>query len=334
MYMSFRKDKDGIWKVKKPLRGVHSSYSQAIEKYLNCLEPLFAKAQKKDEFHFILTLIRVKQLEDAGWDPFETIQDVFEGYSKIKGKIKHDGDSLAHYSLFLYGLIIEASELYEILANLLNIIEGKAYSVNNFPDSVLADGRRIPQNPLNKIASLKSRAKKHGIDLSFFDEFVDNHLRNSVFHSDYNIYGKEVRINKPQPRIYSHQEVLTLINRAQAYYEVFIKVFYGNIGYYDEPTLIDLPESFSHKKGEKGVVIVRKGYGVTGIKDNYTEEEIKRGAIPFRLCRYLPYEHELLEKGVVFLPENRVDRANKILNKLPVFIRTPLIKRIEKYIRG
>lgn len=332
--MSFIRNDDGIWIVKKPLRGVHHSYSEAIEKYLNCLEPLFTKAKEKDEFHFILTLIRVKQLEDAGWDAFETIQDVFESYSDIKGKIKHNGDSLAHYSLFLYGLTIEASELYEIMANLLNILDGKEYRVDNFPDTVLSDGRRIPQNPLNKINHLKSRAKKHGIDLSFFEEFIDTQLRNAVFHSDYSIYGKEVRLNKPQPRIYSHEEVLTLINRAQAYFEVFIKIFYGNVGLYDEPKLIDLPESFSHKKGEKGIVIVRKGHGATGIKDNYTEDEIKRGAIPFRLCRYLPYEHELLEKGIVFLPENRVDKTNKLLRKLPVFIRTPIIKRIEKFIRG
>jgi hypothetical protein len=144
-------------------------------------------------------------------------------------------EAARHLQLWIYGHIVEASEPYEILANLLAISQGDTFRTDRFP---LQNGR--PQSPGAKIKALEETAKT--VNLPNFStaltEIWDRDLRNAIFHSDYSIHGPEVRFRKDGwPHAYGNEKILTLVNRALAYFDVlgFLRSTYiGAIGL-DDP---------------------------------------------------------------------------------------------------
>jgi hypothetical protein len=315
----------------KGVKNTHASYLPALEKYLNTIEPFFSLAKQKCEFEFIFSLLRFKGLSGPGWDTFETLQEAHKAFYKISKKFHNNNFIETQYSLLLYGLILEASELYEILANLINVIDGNRFIVKTYyPDYTDDKGKTRSQSPADKMAQLKKMAKKVKLELDIFDEFFDNRLRNSIFHSDYTIWGNEVRIMHPR-KIYTRDEWHTLINRALAYLGAFTIIHKFHISEYKTPQLVKPHPDFSHDQNEMCITIVRKGHGLIGLKDNFTKEEIKQGHIPHRMGRFMPYEQKLIQKGVYLLPRNRIERINKISSKLPPFISRFIFKKFSKY---
>ena len=302
-------------------------FGSAMLEYLNVLDPFFSKAQEKCEFEFILCLLRFTGMRDAGWDPFENLLDVYEGFQRIHATNIED-ELKAHYALFMYGLILEASAPYEMLANLMNVIEGNRYSIQNFKDyKDSVTGRIRSLSPADKAAQLKSRAKKLRLSLALFDEFSDNALRNGIFHSDYSIYWPEIRIRNPDKR-YSHQEWMGLVNRSFAYLSALEHLYYGFVRTYSEPELIEPHPEFKHHQDEKVTTIVRQGYGLVGIKDNWTKEQVVAGFIPYRVGLFLPYEIPLVEQGILKLPSNKIEKFNKRIKYLPRIFKEVCCKEV------
>lgn len=320
-----------VWKFDPQIKKEHSKFLQTQLKYLNELDPLFRKAKEASELQFILCLIRQGGYTDVGWDPFETFIQTYDAFKSINSSGLYSSVT-DPYALFMYGLIMEASVPYEFLANLLNVIEGGTYRINNFPDDTDANGKKRSQPFQNKIDQIKSRAKKHKIKITLFDDFVDNKLRNSIFHSDYSMYLSEIRILHPIKR-YTKEERMTLMNNAFTYIEAFLGLYYAYIGAYKKPELIDAPEDFIHHPNEKVITIVREGYGLLGIKDNWTQDQLARGYIPFRLLSCFPYEIPLIEKGQLLLPPDRVKKFNNFVKPFPRFIRIFLVKIFRKKFR-
>src|SRR5712691_8416349 len=115
----FTKSTDGKWQLPTTLKGAHPQYRNTLEDSLNALDPLFSRAQQASELEFVCTLIRVRGSQAVGWDPHETLRDVFDSFRNFK--LARNERHVLHFALFLYGLILEASEPYETIANLLNI---------------------------------------------------------------------------------------------------------------------------------------------------------------------------------------------------------------------
>lgn len=158
--MHIDRDDNGKWTVKEA-KNTHASYCPALEKYLNTIEPFFSLAKQKCEFEFIRSLLRVKGISGPGWDAFETLQEARKAFYKISKKFHNDDFIETQYALLLYGLILEASEPYEILANLINVIDGKRFSVEtHYPDHIYGEGRRQPKSPKKKWIIWKKWPKK------------------------------------------------------------------------------------------------------------------------------------------------------------------------------
>ena len=273
--MGVNKNKDGNWEWEPTRKHINPVYKEALVKYLNNLDPLFNKAKEKCEFEFVLSLLRIKGIEDPGWDTYENTQEVFRCMSYLKTKIK-DFNTIRHVYLWLYGHIVEASVPYEILANLINAISGKRFIIDNFPDK--ARGKHtIPLLPAEKIDKLKEMAAQANINWFVLplEDFFDRELRNAIFHSDYTLYEGEVRIRKPI-KVYSTDEISSLINKALAYHEAFSSLYLIHIGLYQEPKRIPVHPAFSRDPGEEALTIIRKGYGLIGIKDNWTNPSLTR----------------------------------------------------------
>ena len=131
--MPLKRSKRGKWRLvietdeeKERVENSHASLREAIPRYFNCLDPAFELARKRSECDFIFALLRVRGIMPAGWDPFETtakaipsLIQVMEGIEALETRL--------HLSLWIYGHIVEASEPYEVMANLINIAKGGRY---------------------------------------------------------------------------------------------------------------------------------------------------------------------------------------------------------------
>ena len=328
-----KRDANGICTAHNVPKGSNSIYAQALVGFFNVLDPLFSKAQEKSDFEFIFALLNFQGMHDAGWDAFETTQDIFETFHRLKSKIKYNDEQL-HLFLVLYGLILEASYPYDLLCNLLRIISGDRYSAFCFPDIKNSkSGRSRPMFASEKLNKIKGLAKTLNLETNIkpLDDIFDKDLRNAIFHSDYCLYDDELRIPRSSS-VYKVNRVMATLNKTLAYYEALIRLVKMYKASYEKPEIIDPHPDFSNDPDEKIVVMVRKGTGAIGLKSNWTPDEIALGKIPFSMCRLLPYEQKMLHTNptLVDFPENKVEKWNKFLRKFPIPIRKYLLPFTER----
>src|SRR6266853_2588101 len=158
------RDEKGNWAFTKeslphrPQEGFHRVFNESVLQYLNSFDLAFRSAKSACEFEFVHTLLGVKGMMDSNWDPFETTRRAIPAVVKLYDKIE-DFETERHLALWTYGHIVEASEPYERLANLIAVSQGERFKVCRFPPH--KNGR--PQSPGEKIRNLEEQAKTAGI---------------------------------------------------------------------------------------------------------------------------------------------------------------------------
>jgi len=269
----------------------HPAYLEALPRYMTAMDPAFARARDRSEFEFLLCLLRVRGVQDAGWDPYETTLRAVPAICAAHEQVT-DYEAQRHLDLWVYGHILEASEPYEILANLLAVARGDRFKLERFP--VRRGGR--PLSPETKIRILAKAAAAEGVPqiVTPLTESWDRTLRNAVFHADYSLHGADLRTLRPM-RKYTHDETMLLINRALAYHNALAALYESHVRSYTEPVVIPVHPDFSADPDERCLVIVRQGHGAVGLKDAWTLEQRRAGKIPFRLGRFAPEEVKLLD---------------------------------------
>src|ERR1043166_4099617 len=302
--------RDGNWFIElgtpdeKPLS---PAYSERLLRYLDALDPAFERAYDRCEFEFIMCLLRVRGASGPGWDPFSTTSEGLTLMTRLHETIE-DMHTARHLELWIYGHLVEASEPYEILSNLIDIANGGRWMVNRFP-RVGGNQRRPgrPQNPGRKIRQISEQAISAGMPgvSAPLLEMWDAELRNAAFHADYALYGTEVRIFEPFARSYSGDDVLRLVNSAHAFHAAMSLQLKFSVGQYPEPKVIRPHPDFSGDPDERAVVIVREGYGVVGMKDGWTDTELSAGRIPFQIGTFFPAELAAMDAdhNMAFLPK-------------------------------
>jgi hypothetical protein len=302
-------------------KGWASNYQKAVEDYVTLWDELFEKAQETDEFQFIFALLRVRGIVYPGWDTFENTIDAFEGTMKAARKV--DGTRRLNILLWLYGHIVEASDHYEIIANMVNIAGGGSYRAWNFPKIKTRRGMR-EQTPNEKILEIKKRCVSLGLkDYSKpFADVLDKDLRNAVYHSDYSVHMAVVRFRSADGYDIEYDAETTnlKVNQAMALHETIKNLFRGCTASYTEPKIIDASPGFSPGQPMKAQVIVRKKHGVMAI------QETPNNAGSFACGIYKPGEQEKIRKGIYLLPPSRTDRLNHFLDRLPL----PLARKVLK----
>jgi hypothetical protein len=296
--MRLSKAQDGTWSLlpeseadKATQEQSPGPYFEALPRYFTAFDLAFTRAKERSEYAFIETLLRVRGMQDAGWDPFETSLEAIGQMRAIHAQAE---SYLAkrHLELWLLGHIVEASEPYEILSNLIAISQGDTFKIIRFPPR-----NRRPQSPGGKIDQLEQVATTADLPgvVSPMREVWDRDLRNAIFHSDYSVHGPEVRFKKNgHPHAYGHEEIMTLVNGALAYFDAlrFLNAHY--IGSYTEPKEIVMHPLNAGAPGERAVVMVREGYGAIGPKHAWTLEELQRGHINWHFGRFSTEEAKLI----------------------------------------
>lgn len=198
-----------------------------------------------------------------------------------------DHEAAAHLRLWIYGHIVEASEPYELLANLLDVTSGSAFRVAQFPDQ---HGR--PQSPGAKLTSIEQRAVKLG-----YSEVAeplrarwDRDLRNAIFHRDYALHSGEVRL--PSGRsVRTREQMNQLVTAANASHDALVVIRGYYIQSYTEPRDIPVGQ-FSDNPNERARIVVRERHGLVGVRSIPTGAS---GQIPWRVTRAHPDEIALLD---------------------------------------
>jgi hypothetical protein len=92
-------------------------YLEALPRYFTAFDLAFTRARERCEFEFLLSLFRVRGVQDAGWDPYETTLRAIPARRKVHDQIE-EFEAARHLQLWVYGHILEASEPYELLGRL------------------------------------------------------------------------------------------------------------------------------------------------------------------------------------------------------------------------
>jgi len=324
---NFIRDEGGNIHAPRQPRGWNDNYLQAVERYLTLWDELFDKAQEADEFQFILALIRMKGVESAGWDTFENTIGALKGAAKASERAR--GEDKLNLMLWLYGHAVEASDHYEIIANMVNIAGGGPYRAWNFPRKNTRTGQR-EQTPNEKILEIKDRCQKLGLkDYSApFAEVLDKELRNAVYHSDYSTYQGRVRFRDSKTGFaveYDIDKTNRIINQAMAMHETIRNLSDSYRRSYTEPEIIEAGANFSPNLPMKAQLIIRKRHGVIAMREH------PHGPGSFMLGRFVPGEMEKIEKGIFLLPRSSRDALNNALDYVPSPIARQVVK-LYKYL--
>lgn len=287
-----RNDETFEWSVEfseddsETLRLSHSSYLEFLPKILSEFDRIFVKAKEVSEFYFIWTLLGIRGMADAGWDAYASTLGMVDSIRSLYPNT--DAVSGRHLGLWLYGHIMEASEPYEILANMIAISNGEEFNASRFGD--LWRGKS-PPSPGKKIERLREMASLIGLGDRFtvLETVWDREFRNAIFHADYAIFGSDVRIMQGW-KTYEHDKVFSLINGALAYHEAMRILRNINISAYKEPKIISVSEGFNGGPGGKAMTIVKEDYGLVGLR-------AINGGIPWSIGRYTCQDRKFIEEN-------------------------------------
>jgi hypothetical protein len=195
-----RRGDDGIWTLHRAEneRGERNEvHDEALPRYVTAFDRVFTKAEEACESEFVKALIRVGGVQDAGWDPYEStlraIPAVIALHEQLPKGPEHF-ETARHLQLWTYGHIIEASEPYAIIADMLDIANGGFFKPYRFPPVPIYKARpnqpappTRPQFFREKLPKLERLADAAQLPVSIepIREIWDYDLRNAVFHADY-----------------------------------------------------------------------------------------------------------------------------------------------------
>lgn len=158
------------------------------------LGKLFAKAKQTDEFEYCSTLLRLRGMEAAGWDPLKESLALMQQVALMSQAPLDPGLKL-RLSLLLYCHATEMHDLYHIVGNMLRVCSGERYSLDCFAGVNHASGNAA-KYPASKAARIKEWADAQGMNElgEMFSDMVVKEVRNAFFHSDYTLHDGQFHI--------------------------------------------------------------------------------------------------------------------------------------------
>ena len=208
---------------------------------------LFARARERDEFECACTLLRVRGMEDAGWDPLLETAALFRDVGSLVEAPLNDYARI-RLGLLLYSHLTEVDAIYQMLFNLIEITAGERYLVDPFHDLYRPANRphwqQYPPSAKRVVDRLKEKASERGATeiVELLDWFFNDAVRNAFFHSDYILHADEFRSrdaafvgpNGVQSSSMKLKSIVDLINRSMIFYQAFMDVYEMHRGSYTE----------------------------------------------------------------------------------------------------
>lgn len=210
-------------------------------------DDLFTRARESDEFEYACALLRVRGMEDYGWDPLTETAALFNDIGSLLEAPLNDYARL-RLGLLLYSHLTEVDAIYEMLLNLIEITAGERYTLDPFHDLYTPTGQpryeQYPPSAKKVVKRLKEKAAERGFAelVLMLDWFFNEAVRNAFFHSDYILHGDEFRSREGtflgadgvRSSSMKLEAIADLINRGMVFYPAFIDVYERHRGSYRE----------------------------------------------------------------------------------------------------
>jgi hypothetical protein len=212
------------------------------------LHAVFQAAKDAEAFEFACTLLRIRGMEEAGWDPFvETYRLVTDLTALVAAPLAVH--TKIRLGLLLYSHLTEVGSIYDLLANLTRVARGERYSMDPFLD----DARRSRKGEVEflstpaKVRALQTALRENGhLEMTeVIDWFYSSSVRNAFAHADYILHENKFRcrsefferggLQTPELPL----EVLAdLFNRSVCFYDVFMREYNDQRCSYQTNTLV------------------------------------------------------------------------------------------------
>jgi hypothetical protein len=279
---------------------VIDNYKKFEQEYLEIFQPLFEAAIEFSEFNFVMSLLAFRGMSDTGWEPYENTVVVAK-------QVHKEQDNFSpilrlNMNLWMYVNLIECSEHFELIANMLRTVKGEDYIIANHKDRNFVNLKIT-----NKIARLAKIAKGTRLEnvVFPFKESYNSRFRNAIGHGDYALKsgdrgGVTVSDDAGFPVIFSHQETSDLVNRSLALHAVIMGIREHYIKSYQQSKVIKSSPGFGHGSPIDITLIARKDKGLLGFRCIGGYDLGK----PFetRILRCTAGELKLVEEGINNLP--------------------------------
>lgn len=182
---------------------VVDSKKEAYEKYYKYLHSLFKLALEKNPVQFLYNTLQVTGMHYGHWDPTYELHDFFEDFNKLLSEENQKNPKskrIYRIGLLMYCHSVEMDLPWHFFANTLRIINDEPYTIEPFRDLYR---RSIPPSAKVKIRRIKELSEVVGEKslFEYINEFFNDDIRNSFYHSDYCLTDKEFR--------YSHNGIAT-----------------------------------------------------------------------------------------------------------------------------
>jgi len=186
------------------------------------LRRLFSEAKAADELNFAASLS--PEFRPYKQNSAVEAQYAFSEYSEFLAK--SEGDSIRpRVALAFYAHLAEASGFWEVVKNLLGVLEGRKFNFMPFSEFTTkygtAAGSPVPNaNRLMRSLVSAARSAKRSDLQSIFERAFDSDLRNSYAHADYVLRPEGVIVlpRYDHERLISWNELDELLERAVVLY--------------------------------------------------------------------------------------------------------------------
>lgn len=208
------------------------------EEVVRIIDGLFSRAKEVDEFEYASTLLRLRGVEDPGWDPLVETSALVEDLGSLIQAPLHD-QTRVRLGLLLYSHLTEVDAIYEILINLVHVTGGERYSPDPFADLYGPPSKprheQYPPSSKRVVERTAERSRTAGFGQvgEVLGWFYSDAVRNAFFHSDYVLYRDELRSREAwfvdrdgrRRRSVKLTELADLIDRVVLFYRVFMATY-------------------------------------------------------------------------------------------------------------
>jgi len=161
---------------------------------------LLNRARDVDEFEYCCALLRIRGMEDPGWDP---TTESFTLVQQVVGLLHAPLDKGLSYrlTLFLYSHVTEMADFYNVPANMLRICAGERYVINPF-STLPKTPKPAAGDPLDeRVAQLVALANTAGFARvgNLYSRLFIRQVRNAFYHSDYALAAESFNMRHGEP---------------------------------------------------------------------------------------------------------------------------------------
>jgi hypothetical protein len=163
------------------------------------LDDLFSRARDRDEFEYACTLLRIRGMEDAGWEPLVETGELVDDLLRLLDAPLLPKTQL-RLALLLYCHITEVDAVYETIANMIRVVNGERYTFDPFGHLYRGKAEaprylKLPPSAKMVVRDLVEHATEAGESavVELINGYFNDGVRNAFFHSDYILYENEFR---------------------------------------------------------------------------------------------------------------------------------------------